>query len=141
MQLKKNHSPKTIRFCVDAFEDICFRFFFCKNNIDLNVRLFLFCSISSLKSRYATGATHSPANLHGGDLPPNEFASQIGHAVQEIHPVEPNHYTSETNQPYSSNHSYDVLPPGVDHEPPPPGFESEVGFTYAIYAYILKCTL
>lgn len=55
-------------------------------------------------------------------IPPNhEFASQIGHALQEIHPVESSHY-NETNQAYSS--SYDVLPPGV--EPPPPGFENEV---------------
>lgn len=62
--------------------------------------------------------------MHVGALSSNEFASQIGHAVQEIHPVEPNHYANETNEPYSGNHSYDVLPPGV--EPPPPGFENEV---------------
>lgn len=68
---------------------------------------------------------HSPStNVHVGGPPNQEFASQIGHAVQEIHPIESNHYSSDTNQPYSSNHSYDVLPPGVD--PPPPGFENEV---------------
>lgn len=58
--------------------------------------------------------------------PSHEFALQIGHAVQEIHPVELNPYSNETNQSFSSNHSYEVLPPGVDREPPPPGFENEV---------------
>lgn len=66
---------------------------------------------------------HSPSNVHAGGLQPNhEFASQIGHAVQEIHPVESNSYSNEASQSYSSN-LYDVLPPGVDREPPPPGFE------------------
>lgn len=66
--------------------------------------------------------------MHVGNLPPNEFASQIGHAVQEIHPVEPNNYTNESSQPY------DVLPPGV--EPPPPGFENEVRVR-ALYFYFV----
>lgn len=68
---------------------------------------------------------HSPSNVHGGLQPNHEFASQIGHAVQEIHPVESNSYSNEVSQSYSTN-SYDVLPPGVDREPPPPGFENEV---------------
>ncbi|XP_031620939.1 E3 ubiquitin-protein ligase RBBP6 isoform X2 [Contarinia nasturtii] len=77
-------------------------------------------------NRYAPLPVHSPTNIHvGGGLQQNhEFASQIGHAVQEIHPVESN-YSNEGNQSFSSNHSYDVLPPGVDREPPPPGFENE----------------
>lgn len=75
---------------------------------------------------------HSPSNVHVGGLQPNhEFTSQIGHAVQEIHPVESNSYSNEASQSYSSN-SYDVLPPGVDREPPPPGFENEVYF-FSIY--------
>lgn len=58
-------------------------------------------------------------------MPPqnHEFASQIGHAVQEIHPVETNKFEDETNQQYSNCRPYDVMPPGV--EPPPPGFENE----------------
>lgn len=51
----------------------------------------------------------------------HEFA--IGHAVQEIHPVETNKFENEPNQQYSNCRTYDVMPPGV--EPPPPGFENE----------------
>lgn len=53
----------------------------------------------------------------------NEFPSQIGHAVQEIHPIESNNFDGESNQQYSGNRQYDIMPPGV--EPPPPGFENE----------------
>lgn len=76
----------------------------------------------------------------------HEITPQISHAVQEIHPIDTNNYGGETaagvsgvgssssnnsNQqqqppPFSGNHSYDILPPGVDREPPPPGFENEV---------------
>lgn len=75
----------------------------------------------------------------------HEITPQISHAVQEIHPIDTNNYGSETTvgvtgisnsssnnsnqpqqQPFSGNHSYDILPPGVDREPPPPGFEKEV---------------
>lgn len=79
--------------------------------------------------RFTTVPIHSPSNAHMGNIQAgHEFTSQISHAIQEIHPVETsNHYGSESSQPYSGNHStYDVLPPGVDREPPPPGFENEV---------------
>lgn len=66
-------------------------------------------------------------HLHG-------FASQMGHAVQEIHTVDSNHYATEPNQQQSRNHAYDVLPPGV--EPPPPGFENEVCIQL-IYCFLL----
>lgn len=78
----------------------------------------------------------------------HEITPQISHAVQEIHPIDTNNYGTETvgvsgggggsgsgvgsnsssnqQQPFSGNHSYDILPPGVDREPPPPGFENEV---------------
>ena len=73
---------------------------------------------------------HSPSNMHVGGLQSNhEFVSQIGHAVQEIHPNESNSYSNEASQSYSNN-SYDVMPPGVDREPPPPGFENEVCFHF-----------
>lgn len=72
----------------------------------------------------------------------HEITPQISHAVQEIHPIDTNNYGSDTTvggignsssnsnqqqqQPFSGNHAYDILPPGVDREPPPPGFENEV---------------
>lgn len=68
----------------------------------------------------------------------HEITPQISHAVQEIHPIDTNNYGADaigisgnvggTNnqQSFSNNHSYDILPPGVDREPPPPGFENEV---------------
>lgn len=56
--------------------------------------------------------------------PSNDFASQIGHAVQEIHPVDPNDSMTNRNISGSSSQHYDVLPPGVE-SPPPPGCETD----------------
>lgn len=72
----------------------------------------------------------------------HEITPQISHAVQEIHPIDTNNYgtdaigisgnvgtgssSNNNQQSFSNNHAYDILPPGVDREPPPPGFENEV---------------
>lgn len=89
-------------------------------------------------SRFTTVSLHSPSNAHMGNMQPgHEFTPQISHAVQEIHPIDSaNHYGSESSQPYSGSHSYDVLPPGVDREPPPPGFENEVKIRFLAYSII-----
>lgn len=58
-------------------------------------------------------------------MPPNnDYTSQIGHAVQEIHPIESNNPTTDRGAHSSNNQQYDVLPPGVE-SPPPPGLEND----------------
>lgn len=56
--------------------------------------------------------------------PSSDFAPQTGHAVQEIHPVDPNDPITNRNISGSASQQYDVLPPGVE-SPPPPGCENE----------------
>lgn len=92
----------------------------------------------------------------------HEITPQISHAVQEIRPIDTNAYGSDTaigvggvgvvnssssssiqqqqSSSFPGNHSYDILPPGVDREPPPPGFENEVIWSdYRCFSHHSNC--